>query len=219
MSKETSLKMVGSWTKEMHTSLSSALSNTYEVSGRSMAEACRHAMILMMQSARSLTRQAPKNRKVQRDSENHGARYIECYRKGQALGKIFKFQYDKTDSRLKGTWNDAKLIGNRGLAKRSWMWGARKLRGNSGSKELPGASSLYTIKKHDVGGYIKTNRLEYIRKAMPPGWEHIVEMRVANKIMKQAQMKLERRWQRAVNRSRASGVPVGADIGKYLLRT
>lgn len=51
-----------------------------------------------------------------------------------------------------------------------------------------------------VCGYVKTNRMSYVWKGMPPGWETTVEQKAGNKIMAQAAMKIERQWQAAINR-------------------
>jgi hypothetical protein len=213
---EVTLKITDNWEMKVNSALDAALATSINVVGRTGYEACRHAMILMMQSARALAKQAPKNRKTMRDEKGQ---YVEfyastkkqtgSYRAGE-FTKFYKWAFD--DGSIPGTWEDIRRIGNRGLAKRSWMWGANKLRGKSGSKEMSGASDLYTVARNNVGGFVKVNRLNYILKTMPAGWAQTVESRAANKIMAQARIKLERDWQRQVTRR---GLVIGKTIGDF----
>jgi hypothetical protein len=211
---EASLKILGDWRREVGVSLHDALIVSMEIMGRTGEEACKHAIILMAQSARAITISAKKNRKVERDMRLHGAEYVDVFGKSGQPTRVHKFRFSAhvpTRDRLPGTWENARKIGNAGLAKRSWMWGLGKLKpGMHTGKAIPGASAVYSITgKGGWSGYIKENRLRYIAKAMPSGWEATVEQRATNKIMGQARKSIERKWAAGIRRSErrmASGV-------------
>lgn len=204
--------MVGNWSKEMDLTLSQALSYTYQVSGRSLAEACKHAIILMAQSARKLTKQARKNRRKMRDE--HGEYYERITKTG--VKKIYRWAFDKPEVRrtLK-SWEHVRLVPNRGLAKRSWMWGLASLNKPPKSKPMGRVSTINKYLTRDKGGFVLTNKLNYIERAMPAGWKIIVERAAINRVMKQAQLRLQRKWERSVARSRALGRTT-PDMGKYI---
>ena len=91
-------------------------------------------------------------------------------------------------------------IGRSGLAKDSWLWSLSQLGGRGRAKHRPiaGVNTLRTITSPKVNGYVLTNKLRYIthKNAMPAGWQKMVEVSAANKIMAQARSKLEGKWRR-----------------------
>ena len=195
-----SIKMVGDWRKEVGVPLRDALAVSMDICGRTGEEACKHAIILMAESARARARQAPKNRKVQQDSavRGKGGQYVDVWNQGRPRPtRRYRFQFSKE------AWESARVIYNRGLAQRSWMWGLRKLGARTGGQRapIPGASRVWTLRK-GVSGYIKENRLDYIQKAMPAGWESLVALAATNKIMAQARNKLDARWRRELGKPR-----------------
>jgi hypothetical protein len=106
---------------------------------------------------------------------------------------------------IKGTWEEAKRIGNRGLAKRSWLWGLAAFGVNVDSTPIPGTSKVYAIRGELVNGYIKEVKLNYILKAMPQGWEALVQLSAGNRIMGMARDKLLREWKVAVEKGGDKG--------------
>ena len=195
------LRAIGDWRKEVGVGLQTALAVSMDVMGRTGEEACRHALILMAQSARALTKQARKNRRIKKDQ--HG-RYIEDLRahSGRSETRWYDWLWQKDDP-PKATWEQLHEIKNRGLAKRSWMWGLRQLGAKQQiTKAIPGASFVGTISRPNENGYLKENRIHYITKAMPVGWESTVMLKAGNKIMAQAKRKMERQWARDVRRRR-----------------
>ena len=195
-----SIKMVGDWRKEVGVPLRDALAVSMDICGRTGEEACKHAIILMAESARALARQAPKNRKVQQDPavRGKGGQYVDVWNQGRPRPtRRYRFQFSEE------AWESARVIYNRGLAKRSWMWGLEKLGARTGGQRAPirGASRVWTLRK-GVIGYIKENRLDYIQKAMPERWESEVALAATNKIMAQARNKLEARWRRELGKPR-----------------
>jgi len=198
-----SLKTLGAWDKAVGVSLRDALNVSMDVMGRTGEEACKHAIILMAQSARAVTKQAPKHRKVMRDPSFKGnaGDYVDAYNSRGKTSRIHRWRFAvPPPDGMEGTWENARKIGNSGLAKRSWMWGLAKLKPMHTGKAIPGTSRVYTITGEQVNGYVKENRLGYILKAMPAGWEGDVERRAGNKIMAQARQRLERQWQAAMRR-------------------
>ena len=205
---QTGIQILGDWKKEIAVPLRDALAVSMTICGRTGEEACKHAIILMAQSARALTKRAKEFRKELRNPALNNAVYVENWVQGRNTPqKIYKFRFG-TDAnvrgRIDGTWEDARTIGNRGLAKRSWMWGLAKLKPMSTGKAIPGASRVYSINTEQVSGYIKENRLGYITKIMPAGWESEVQSRVGNKIMGQARNKLEQKWRREMGMPRSA---------------
>lgn len=199
------IQMVGSWKAQVHQMMQNALAESIVIMGRTGDEACKHAIILMAQSARAIAKQSRARRPILKDQSLHGAQYVETYKQRQSKpSRVYKFKFGvhaNANSRLEGTWQQAQIIKNKGLAKRSWMWGLAALGGKGESRAIPGTSRLFSVTGETVCGYIKQNKLAYIEKAMPAGWEQIVELRAANKIMAQAARTLERKWQVAMNRN------------------
>ena len=215
------IKPVGNWKGEIKMLLRDALQTSIDVCGRTGAEACKHAIILMAQSASRMTPKAKKNRQVLKDMRLHGAEYVEKYKKRGEIQRLYKFQFSdmaNVKNRIPGTWKNAKLIGNRGLASRSWMWGLGKLGKPPPSKPMRGVTWLSTVLGKKVSGYILTNSLSYILKIMPAGWQASVAAKAGNRIMVQAKMKLERNWKREIERHRRAGKKVGATLSKFFLK-
>lgn len=208
MASAVSLKTIGDWRKEIHTPLATALAVSMDVTGRTGSEACKHAIILMAKSAAAITppkRPSPKkNRKVMHDPRmGKGAgQYVDVYTQGRSKpSKLHKFRFDSGD--LRGTWARAKQIGNNsGLAKRSWMWGLGKLGATNTGSPIPGTSSVSALRGAEINGYIKKNKLSYITKILPSGWESVVQRKATNLIMKQAEQKIERKFKADVRRKR-----------------
>lgn len=194
-----------------------------DVTGRTGEEACRHALILMAQSASRMTKAARKNRKVQRDE--HGSyvenfRYVESGRVSSRGQKLYKWMFQDqneggSEAIIPGTWENAKRIGHRGMAKRSWMWGLGRLGRKRQAREFRQGYKLSVIRGKDHSGYIYANHLSYVEKAMPAGWESAVKRLAGNKIMAQARKRLEGQWKRAVERREKR---VGQAIGRYFLK-
>lgn len=216
------IKMVGDWRQGITDPLGMALATSVAVCGRTMAEACKHAIILMAQSAAALTPQAKRKRKIERDMRLHGAEYVTVHKKEGAQSRIYKFKFNPIEQArsgaLKGTWEQAQNIANRGLAKRSWMWGLRGLGQPSVSRPIPGVAYVKSIISETHAGYILRDTLKYLIKILPAGWEQTVKQKAENKIMRQAKMKLEREWGSAMRRKQRAGAVIGRGIGQYFLR-
>lgn len=218
---QASLKIIGNWRKEVGAPLRDALAVSMDICGRTGEQACRHALILMAQSARALTKKARNNRKVQKDE--HGS-YVENWVRGKnEAQKLYKWMFEGTEQeRIPGTWENARKIGNAGLAKRSWMWGLATLKpGMHTGKAIRGTSRVYSITQAKANGYIKENRLDYILDAMPSGWESSVQSSAGNKIMAQSRNKLEAQWRREMGMPRKHRNEQGQDqavLSKYFLK-
>lgn len=212
MASAVTLKTVGNWKRDISVALRDVLNVSMDIGGRTGAEACKHALILMAQSARAIARKAPARRPV-----IDNPRFTHLLRKPQykvmrMAGRDMSHYYNYAATKLRqppkpnreifaNVRSRIAKIGNRGLAKRSWMWGLSKIGGPStGGRELPGTSKVYSILGDKICGYIKEDRLSYILKAMPAGWDAEVQSRAGNKIMAQAALKIERQWKAAVAR-------------------
>jgi len=210
-----SLKMIGEWDKKIGVPLRDALHVSMDVMGRTGEQACMHALILMAQSARAITAKAKPRREVKMDMRLPGkaGEYVEVWNQGgSSATRLHRWKFSDgahPRDRIEGTWENARKIGNAGLAKRSWMWGLAKLKPMHTGKAIPGTSRVYTVTGETVNGYIKENRLGYILKAMPAGWEGDVGRAATNKIMAQARLKMENQWKSAMRRrERKAGVTI-----------
>lgn len=217
-----SLKMIGNWSSEIGVPLNNALAASMDITGRTGEQACRHAIILMAQSAGKMMRNSRrKTRQIQRDE--HG-KYVDVYVQGRrAPYKVYEWMFKGTrQERIPGSWQNAKKIGNVGLGKRSWMWGLRKLGAKSKiTKVIPGGSRVFAITGETANGYVKQNRLDYVTKALPAGWESRVQQTAGNKIMEQARAKLEKKWRREMGlpgRLRGAPKQSAATLSKYFLK-
>jgi hypothetical protein len=199
------LQVLGDWRADVKTGLANALYVSVDICGRTGVEACKHALILMAESARARTKQAAEKRPIQRlDIWGAGGdrkkpitqEYIEVYNQASRVPtRLFKFHFDNPSKyNLRGTFDSARIIAHRGLAKRSWTWDLNRIGGTSEGRPIAGASRLYTLMTEKICGYVKENRLNYIQTIMPGGWEQAVQEAAGNKIMKQAQIKLQNEW-------------------------
>lgn len=218
------IKPIGDWKAQIQTPLRSALQASVDICGRTGAEACKHAIILMAQSAASLTKKSPKNRRLQRDENKRP--FIWMYSggtKGSWNKPGFRWYLPnrkKEPGEYERMLSFLKPIKNRGLAKASWMWGLKKTLEsvNLSIKKLYGITQLLTIRGEKYGGYIFKNKLPYMMKILPSGWQQEVEQKAANKIMKQATLKIERAFLAEMRKARFIGMAIGGGISKYFLR-
>jgi len=171
-----------------------------DTAGRTGEEACKHAIILMARIAKNMTRKAKVNRTIQKDPrvKGPGGDYVEVRNQPNwdRVKNLYRLQYLKEppDTRI-GTWEDAKRIGrSAGLAQRAWLWGLRRLGANAGNARSPirGVTRVVALRRGGVNGYVFTNSISYILKAMKDGWERACEQGASNQIMAQAARKMER---------------------------
>jgi len=192
-----------------------------DVIGKSGEEACGQYMSFGARSASAMTRTAPKNRPIEHDlSTGRDLQFLTVYPKGKQPTRVYKFQFIKVagDSMtLSGTWEKARSIAHRGLARRIWLCSLGKLGVRSSRPPIPGTSRLLTIRQPNVNGYIKENRLNYIQQAMPSGWEQSVETKVGNRIMGTARNKLMSQWRREVGAANGAKIP-NEDLARFFMR-
>jgi len=204
---KTEIRPVGNWNKIVGDQLKNALRISVEVTGRSASEACKHAIILMAQSAAKMTKLGKKNRTIQRDDNKRP--YLAKLGKGGEIKRWYLPNRKQNLAEYNAMMAQLRPIANRGLAKKSWMWGLKKLKGAPmGTKPIRGVAWLRTIVGRNFGGYILTNSLHYVLKAMPPGWKTTVIQRATNKVMNRAKDSLERKWKRDIKSGRKSMAPM-----------
>jgi len=211
------ITQVGNWQAETNKLLNDALRASVEVTGRDGENATRHAIILMAQSARKMTKQAKKNRKIQRTADKRP--YLLKTSKGGRKRRWYLPDRKREPEEYAEKLAKWRPIRGRGLAKRSWMWGLKGLKGSpmAKGKPLSGVAYLKKILGSQACGYVLTNSLNYILKIMPPGWQAAVARKAGNRIMKQAARKLESRWKRKMEGPRPAGAGVPAGLEKYFL--
>jgi hypothetical protein len=207
------IQFVKDWRKEMNTSLGDAIAVTYEMCGKTLAQACARAIIMMAQTTRKLTPQAKKRRTIEHDGRRQ---FYTAYRKGGT--KRWYLPSRRRDpaayAMARDKWG---LIRNRGLAKRSWFWGLAGLRGAGDTgKRIPGMAELRVIKEKLRGGFHLLNKLPYVAKIMPAGYEQAAAQAAANRILAQERARLEREWKVRMERGAFAGQgDARANIGKY----
>ena len=196
----TTVKMVGDWSKQMDVPIGNALEATVELTGRDGRKAVEMAMVYMARSAKSATKQAKKNRKVLKGER--GAKYVEKHYKDGSIKRLYENGFPDSRGR---TWEQAKEITSRGLAKRSWMWGIAGLRGGKDvGKPIAGVNTMAEFLSPTKCGLIMTNRLSYILKAAPAGVAELAAQKASNQIMAQAAKKMERKFGVEIPRLAAS---------------
>ena len=223
------IKTLTDWRGKMSLRMQDALGVSIDVMGRNGEEACRHALILMAQSAAKLTPKAKARREVSSNQnfkhllrkEENGSTYKEARQAGRDMSRYFKFEA----TRYRQNREPISIYGNKksdinrvpksriGLAKRSWMWGLGQLGATEG-RPINGAVRMFTYHSGNGKqvGYGKVNMLSYITKILPASWQNDVERLATNKIMAQAALKIKREFVRAVESGDSSRV---ADIAPY----
>lgn len=200
MASAITLKAVGDWNRQMAVPLNNALQATIEMTGRSGRQACEMAMVYMARSARAMTPQAKKNRRVLKGPR--GGKYVEKYYKDGTKKDLYQSSFPYRGY----TWENAKQIKSRGLAKRSWFWGLKGLSKAPGvdGKDIPGVANLTEYLSSDKCGLILFDRLNYMLKIMPSGFEQAVANKASNQIMSQNAKKIERKFSVEIPRLAAS---------------
>jgi hypothetical protein len=212
------LEFVGNWGKDIEVPLKTALETSMEVFGYTAEKSARQCVAFMAQSASKLTRIAPKKRPVEANPDFKHLLKKEQYKTLAMRGGMTARQIGQWYKK----WRAVKLrqgrtavesqvflyanakdtiskIGNRGIAKKSWMWGFGR------GRPIPGVTKLYTISGGRAStsgemsadmtvGYMLTNKLDYIMAALPNGWEQTVERLATNRVMGQARAELHKLW-------------------------
>ena len=206
MAGEFSIRAVNDWRATMRTDLQTVLRVSRDVFHRTAEQATKHAIIVMAQSARALTKQSAKRRPVLRDEK--GAPFVWMLHQGHPASKRYKWMAKGDDAK----WERMQIIYNRGLAKRSWMWGLSDLQGDvegytgrgAASKPMAGVAIGYAVGNgREVVGHVVENRLAYLEAILPGGWLATVEQKATNLIMKRAEMKMVREFERGIGRRAA----------------
>ena len=217
-----SIQAIGDWKSEIGVPMKTALAVTMETLAVDGEKACRRYLILAAKAARKMTKTARKNRPIERDIVmGRELQFVTVYAKNGEPKKLHKHRFGPSAdpaTRLEGTWEGAKVIGNAGLAKRSWFWSLGRFGLKSPRPPIRGTSRLLSIRQATVAGYIKENRLDYIHAAMPAGWEQRIAVGVGNKIMGQARDQLKRRWARqmGIQNWRKAEIP-NENLARYFL--
>ena len=165
------------------TSFNAAMRLYQEVTGKSLAEVVRRSSIDLMKSLRAMTTKSKKRRTV--EAVQRGGRAVWMTGKhGRFKGqKVKLFRVD-----VRGKWkmkvgtriSEVKKypiaqIRRQGLAKRSWGWAMHKLF-NTPDKSVGDDPKIFSrsvrsklIDEREEAGVEVSNRLDYIRNALPKG--------------------------------------------------
>jgi hypothetical protein len=205
------IKAVGEWDKQVGVPLQTALRVIIENTKKTGEQAVANCIVMMAQAARKMTPKAKANRKVLKGGASGKLDYIEVYQQGVGgapgkLGKVWKYQFSPRASanfRLNGTWEQAKRVENSGMAQRSWFWGLRGLPGAPMTgRPYKGVAKLLTLRGTGdmVTGMIRENRIAFMTRILPPGYEAQIVRSVGNKVMGQYAKKIEREAARDLER-------------------
>jgi len=207
MAGEASIRMVNDWRATTRATMADALAVSRDVFRRTAPQACKHAIILMAQSAAKRTKIAPKTRPVLMDGNKP---YVEIWSGGK-MKPLYKWQAESRG----WDWERAQRIGKRGLARRSWMWGLSSIKGDvagytgrgayseSGTTSHPiaGASAAWAVKSGgETVGYVLENRLGYINAAFTGSVAELEQLAI-NKIMGFAEKRMVGEFARDMNRA------------------
>lgn len=199
------LQTIGNWNSEIGVPLKRAISTTMGVMNRTAENTTRQAIILMAQSARAMTPQAPKNRKIM--TSEKGQKYVETYTKrtGSTPLRIYLPSRRKQPAEYASAIASVRPIHLRTLAKASWFWALNKVgKKTSGDGKLKDKFNSVRggkIKSQTAVGYWIENRLGYITKILPANWAAEVERKAGNRMMAQAEKKLERDFKRQMDKA------------------
>jgi hypothetical protein len=200
---EFSIRALNDWRAAVHIDLATALQVSRDVFHRTAAQATKHAIILMGQSARALTKQAKARRPI--EHEKGKAPFVTVYTQ-RGNYRVHKWQ---AEQRGADGWERVRRIGRRGLAKRSWMWGLSQIKGDvegfagagAAGRPIPGVTRTYEVKSgRDTVGHVMENRLGYLERILPGGWLATVEQKAVNLIMKRAEMKMVQDFAREIGK-------------------
>lgn len=196
--------MQATWTEEPGAKLQRAISRLQNVYGKSAEEATKQTLYHMARSAAALTPVAPKNRISERNPLFKHLLKKEQYAMFRAtmapksMARFFTFRAFKmrqspmiSDWIYDNTLEKIKPIGKRrGLAKRSWMFSL------GGPRPMPGVTELVRLSdaEKNTQGFILRNKLKYILKTMPSGWETTVSEKATNSLMKQMDDKITKQY-------------------------
>jgi hypothetical protein len=195
--KAVSIKTIGDWNAKVGVMLDQALQVSVDVFRRSAGQACKHAVILMAQSLASkrnaLTPSSKVRRKVQYDSK--GVPFVEVWNQAERTPrKVYKWFFKDDESK----WEAVKIIKNRGLAQKSWMWGLGQWGAPQTTKPISGLSEVLYRESREKVEAIKRNKLPYIEKIVSSSAIEQASQRASNKIMAQAARKMESQWKRSL---------------------
>lgn len=190
---EATFRLVSDFENDVKIPLERAMRGGMAFFGYSAEKMCRTTINFMAQSASKMTKMAAKRRPVEDNPDFKHLLKRHQYKamrlsgmSRQDIGKhymmkrAYRLTQDIIGQRVLYS-NSAKRIskiGNRGLAKRSWMWGfgrGRPIAGVAELNTLHGSAGGAYASSDMTQGYVLWNRLSYIRKAMPNGWEGVVE--------------------------------------------
>ena len=211
MSLDVTMRAVGDWNKKMDVPLHNALQSSIVMTGRSGRQACEWAIVLMSKSARASTPEAKKDRPIKKGE--YGDYVVRYKKRSRAVDWkwMFSDQQNKNGAstkfqgkyHLNRTWEEGKAIPRRGLAKRSWFWGLKGLSSSRRlpkSKDMPGVATLEEVYKMASAGFILTNKLKYIKKIMPAGFENKAAKSASQRIMTVTAKKMEKEFGMVVPR-------------------
>lgn len=223
------LQALGEWDKEVGVPIDRAISASMRVMGRTAFDATKQAVILMAQSARAMTPQSRSRRGIVRGTQRMGP-YVQDWtgadRRGGVPSKIYRFFFSPDfdpntirDGAFKSSalaarkrfnsFDEARVIRMRGLAKASWMWGLRRLGGTGVAAHrdrhrVASAGSFKSDARGEAGHWIN-NALSYIIKVMPASWQSDVQRLAGNKMMAQARRRLENDFNRSMRQASSAG--------------
>lgn len=200
------LTPVGDFRTEISAPLNRAMGMWSVAAKKTGEEVTKQAVAFMAQSAGRITPKSKTRRKVERH-EQFGD-FVAVWRKGREV-PVFLGSKQENPTRYQEIKDRVLPIRLSGLARASWKWGLKKLgAGTTGAttfRDKHGVVKSGPVVENENRGHEITNRLSYITKIMPSGWESFVATKAANRMKAAAERRLTQDLNRSIRKASAFG--------------
>lgn len=203
------VQTLGNWNKEIAMPLAQAMGLAQKIYKKDAKGITWLTIWQMSGSASVLTKQSVANRHVGVNGDFTHLLRAGQYKTQRQAGATMSHYFKYGALRLMQPPRDAitlyanvkkrisKIGKVRGLGKRSWKWGFGK------GKVMPGVAKLAELQSSDQAvtvGYTLTNKLSYLLKILPGGWEKTVEVQAVKGLLIGAQKSWDRRIAKAIEK-------------------
>lgn len=192
---------VGNWERAVERPLDRVLGYTMQATKKTRDEVTVWAVVLMAQSAARLTPISKTRRKIERNPTFGD--FIPVWKKGREV-PVFLGSRKSNPENYEKTKNMVSPIRLRGMARASWMWGISKLGKPTAAQRFvdrKGVVSGHKVEELGYRGHEITNRLSYISKIMPAGWQKTAEQKAVARMTFIAERGLTRDLNASIRRA------------------
>lgn len=196
---------VGDWGAQVAGPLNYAMGLWSQAAGRTREDVTKQAVHFMAQSAGKATPQSKSRRKIERDATFGD--YVPVWRKGREV-PVFLGSRKQDPAKYEQIKSRVTPIQLRGLARASWKWGIQKLGGSGASSKFSDRKNVVkagAVTEGQSKGHEIANRLSYIGKIMPAGFEVFAARSAANRMKAAAERRMQQDLERSVRRASSIG--------------